>query len=111
MLEEKPQAELKLIVLPGPDRKRSERTYGYRLLYCNSRWDEPVCAALWQISGGRELYQIALEYDDRGQFIWHCTCADAIYRAADQGRVCKHVQGLLATDSRLPQPQFRKRSA
>lgn len=111
MPDEKPQTDWKLAVLPGPDRNRSERIYEYRLLHRSDRWDESGCAALWQVSGGRELYQIALERDDRGQFSWHCTCADAIYRAAEQGRVCKHVLGLLATDSRLPQPQFRKRSA
>lgn len=97
--------------LPGPTRQRSESVYEYRLVFCSQDLGRAGCHALWEVSGGREMYQIALEYDDRGQFIWHCTCADAIYRAAEQGRVCKHVQGLLATDSRLPRPQFRKRSA
>jgi len=41
-------------------------------------------------------YQIALERDEAGDNHLHCTCADAIYRAEDQGRWCKHVQGLFA---------------
>jgi hypothetical protein len=39
-------------------------------------------------------YQIALERDEGGYLQLHCTCADAIYRAGEQGRFCKHVQGL-----------------
>src|SRR5205085_4856090 len=47
---------------------------------------------------------------DRGRHAWHCTCADAVYKAEEQGRVCKHVQGLLEFGAALPRPQFMRRS-
>jgi hypothetical protein len=57
----------------------------------------------WEVSGGRMPYQIALERDETGTLRIHCTCADAVFRAEDEGRFCKHVRGLLqvgrATDS------------
>jgi hypothetical protein len=56
-------------------------------------------------------YQVALERDERGRHRWHCTCADAIYKAEEQGRVCKHVQGLLEFGAALPRPDFVRRSA
>jgi hypothetical protein len=40
-------------------------------------------------------YQIALERDEAGTLGIHCTCADAIFRAEEEGRFCKHVHGLL----------------
>jgi predicted nucleic acid-binding Zn finger protein len=40
-------------------------------------------------------YQIALERDEAGTLRIHCTCADAVFRAEDKGRFCKHVRGLL----------------
>ena len=33
------------------------------------------------------------------------------YRAEEQGRVCKHIQGLLDFAAALPRPQFLRRSA
>ncbi|MFL5329772.1 MAG: hypothetical protein ACJ8C4_12745 [Gemmataceae bacterium] len=84
------------VVLPGPDRKRQPGEYAYRLIYrCN---DSHVvgCLAAWEVDGGRDQYQVALEQQPGGWRVWHCTCADAVYRAEPQGRVCKHVLGLLA---------------
>jgi len=49
---------------------------------------------LWTVAGGRQAYQIALERDEKGNLRLHCTCADAIYRAEEAGRFCKHVRGL-----------------
>ena len=40
----------------------------------------------WEVSGGRMPYQIALERDDAGSLRIHCTCADAVFRAEDEGR-------------------------
>lgn len=40
-------------------------------------------------------YQIALERDEADNLRLHCTCADAVFRAEEQGRFCKHIQGLL----------------
>ena len=100
-----------LAVLPGPDRKRSRSVYRYRLAYRSNRPDQPGCSALWEVVGGRSQYQVALERDDAGRFFWHCNCADAVYRAEEQGRVCKHVQGLLDFGIGLPMPQFLRCSA
>ena len=81
--------------LPGPDRKRSRSKYGYRLTYRNPNRAVPGCVMSWDVMGGRMPYQIALERSEEGNLRIHCTCADAIYRAEDEGRFCKHVHGLL----------------
>jgi hypothetical protein len=86
--------------LPGPSRKRSEALYHYRLTYRNPRDDAVGCVMLWEVSGGRLPYQVALERDEAGSLHVHCTCADAIFRAEGEGRVCKHVQGLLQVSQR-----------
>jgi hypothetical protein len=49
----------------------------------------------WEVTGGRMPYQIALERGETGTLGIHCTCADAVFRAEDEGRFCKHVHGLL----------------
>jgi hypothetical protein len=100
-----------LAVLPGPDRKRSRSLYHYRLAYRTAYPEQSGCVALWEVIGGRMAYQVALERNDAGRFFWHCTCADAVYRAEEQGRVCKHVQGLLEFSAALPKPRFYRRSA
>jgi hypothetical protein len=82
-------------LLPGPDRKRVARPYGYRLTYRNPDADGVGCVMLWEVSGGRLHYQIALERDEMGGLRLHCSCADAIFRCESEGRVCKHVRGLL----------------
>jgi len=81
--------------LPGPDRKRTTSPYTYRLTYRNVRGAVPGCVMTWEVTGGRMPYQIALERDDAGTLRIHCTCADAVFRAEDEGRFCKHVHGLL----------------
>jgi hypothetical protein len=50
---------------------------------------------LWEVYGGREIYQITLERQPSGGLCWHCTCADAVYRGEDEPHTCKHVRGLL----------------
>jgi hypothetical protein len=82
-------------VLPGPDRKRVHAPYCYRLTYHNPCADGAGCVMLWEVSGGRLLYQIALERDEAGNLRIHCTCADAIFRCEAESRFCKHVHGLL----------------
>jgi hypothetical protein len=82
-------------LLPGPDRKRSRRLYGYRLIHRNDDPAAPGCVMSWEVCGGRMSYQIALERDEVGNLRLHCTCADAVFRAEEQGRFCKHVHGLL----------------
>ena len=106
-----PTPALYLTVLPGPDRKRTRSLYYYRIVYRDPRANEPGCVALWEVVGGRTAYQVALERDDAGRHFWHCTCADAVYRAEEQGRVCKHVRGLLAFGLDLPAPLELRRSA
>ena len=87
-------------LLPGPDRKRQARPYGYRLSYRNPDRDAAGCVMLWEVSGGRLCYQVALERDEAGALRLHCSCADAIYRGETEGRLCKHVRGLLDIGSR-----------
>jgi hypothetical protein len=82
-------------VLPGPDRKRSRSAYAYRLSYRNSAQTAAGCVMLWEVSGGRVPYQIALERDETGNLRLHCTCADAVFRAEEEGRFCKHIRGLI----------------
>ena len=48
-------------LLPGPGRKRTSRRYGYRLRYRNPDPDAAGCVFLWEVSGGRMPYQIAVE--------------------------------------------------
>ena len=86
---------LLITILPGPDRKRAESLYQYRVTYRNPEPDAPGCVLTWEVRGGRLTYQIALESDDAGRLRWHCDCADAVYRAEEEGRLCKHVLGLL----------------
>ena len=84
-----------IALLPGADRKRTEALYQYRLVYRHPQLDSEGCLLLWQVSGGRQAYQVALERDDRGRLQWHCTCADHVYRCEKvQNHVCKHVRGL-----------------
>jgi hypothetical protein len=87
-------------LLPGPDRKRLIRPYGYRLTYRNPASDAAGCVMLWEVSGGRLSYQIALERDEGGGLRLHCSCADAIFRGESEGRPCKHVRGLLEIGQR-----------
>jgi hypothetical protein len=84
------------ILLPGPNRKRREHSYVYRLKYLNLHPGTTGCLMTWEVEGGRLLYQIAVERESAGGLRCHCTCADAVYRAEENGRHCKHVRGFLA---------------
>ena len=97
-------------LLPGPSRQRIASPYGYRLTYRNPESAAPGCVMTWEVSGGRLLYQIALERDPAGNLRLHCTCADAIFRGEVEGRFCKHLLGLLelgrpANEARERSPQ------
>jgi hypothetical protein len=84
-----------IAMLPGPDRKRTETLYQYRLIYRHRQFNVEGCLLLWQVQGGRQSYQVALERDDRGQFLWHCTCADHTYRCETiENHACKHIRGV-----------------
>jgi hypothetical protein len=80
--------------LPGPSRKRTPSAYRYRLMYQNPDPEEAGCALLWEVEGGRDTYQVALERREDGELCWHCSCADAIFRGENQRHICKHVRGL-----------------
>jgi hypothetical protein len=80
--------------LPGPTRKRTPSAYCYHLTYRNPDPVQAGCTLLWDVFGGRQAYQIALEREAAGGLRWHCTCDDAVYRGEDQPHVCKHVRGL-----------------
>jgi len=93
-----PPAAVFLRQLPGPDRKRTPAWYRYSILYRNADAAQSGCAMTWEVHGGRDEYQISLERTARGERIWHCTCADAVYheQEANSPNLCKHVRGLLA---------------
>jgi hypothetical protein len=81
--------------LPGPDRARAQSPYSYQLTYRNPQPQASGCQMIWQVSGGRLVYQIVLEQNDRRKLLLHCSCADAVFRAEGEGRFCKHIRGLL----------------
>jgi len=82
-------------LLPGPTRKRTCSPYCFRLTHRNPVAAVAGCMLLWEVQGGREPYQVALERNENGRLRWHCTCADAVYRGEDERHVCKHVRALL----------------
>jgi len=85
------------VIVPGPDRKRLPAPYAYRIAYRNAEAGDGECAMVWEVYGGRLPYQIAAERTTDG-VVYHCSCADAVYRGEDNpGHVCKHVQALLDT--------------
>ncbi len=96
-----------LALLPGPDRRRSLTTYRYRLTYRSSERQAPGCVMLWEVTGGRLPYQIALERTREGDLQLHCSCADAVYRAEVEGRFCKHLNGLVEISRRQTQGSQR----
>ena len=100
-----------LTFLPGPDRKRSATRYLYHLTYRNPDPGACGCVMTWEVRGGRLLYQLAIERDKKGRLFCHCTCADAVFRAADQGRRCKHVSGFLEATRNLRQSAELRRGA
>jgi hypothetical protein len=82
--------------LPGPNRKRAQHAYVYRLKYLNTTAGEAGCVMSWEVHGGRLTYQMAIERQPNGELRCHCTCADSVFRAEAEGRSCKHVLGFLA---------------
>lgn len=104
--------------LPGPNRKRSTALYQYRVTYRNPTPSDPGCVMTWEATGGRLPYQVALERTARGDHLWHCSCADAVYRGGDYPtHKCKHVRAIsefvlvLSTPiHRLPEPTPNSRS-
>jgi hypothetical protein len=85
------------VLLPGPNRKRMPAPYQFNVSYRNPEPAEPGCVMTWQVNGGREEYQVALERTERGEMAWHCTCPDSVYSGEnDPDYCCKHVQGLQA---------------
>ncbi len=82
--------------IPGPDRKRTVRSYLFRVTYQTECPEETGCLMTLAVEGGREEYQLALERTEQGSLQWHCTCADAVYRGESEGKTCKHVRGLLS---------------
>lgn len=85
------------VVLPGPDRKRAPAPYLFRVTYKNPDLSEPGCVMTWNVTGGREEYQIAAERTADGHLNWHCTCPDAVYHGEYRhAYCCKHVHGLQA---------------
>ncbi len=90
------------ILLPGPDRKRSEQPYAYQVTYSDPDLVGSGCLMLWEVLGGRMSYQVALERDEHGGLHFHCTCADAVFRAEPENRFCKHVRGLLGVPQSSP---------
>ena len=92
-----PPADMLFADLPGPTRKRIPSPYCFRLTYRSAEPAAIGCVLLWEVQGGRETYQIALERQANGELVWHCTCADHVYRHEDApGFECKHVRGLRA---------------
>src|SRR5258708_1931037 len=89
-------ADVVFAALPGPTRKRTPSPYCYRLTYQNPDSLAEGCVLSWDVLGGRDVYQIALERQASGRLRWHCSCADAVYRGENRAHVCKHVRGLQA---------------
>ena len=94
--EDTPLLGILVTLLPGPDRKRNQSVYRFRITYRNPHPLEAGCVMTWEVTGGRHPYQIALERTEGGALHWHCTCADAVYRGeTEEAHVCKHVRGLV----------------
>lgn len=104
----KPPFALITLVLPGPDRKRTPAAYHFRVTYRNPEPGETGCVMTWDVTGGRDVYQIALERGADGRHLWHCTCEDAVYRHENRNdRHCKHVHGLMELFETLGNPVWR----
>ena len=80
--------------VPGPSRKRTPTPYCYRMTYRATEKQPCGCVCLWDVMGGRDIYQVALEREGNGGLRWHCTCADAAYRGEKRPHACKHVRAL-----------------
>ena len=110
-LPPKPSFALITLILPGPDRKRTPAPYHFRVTYRNPEPSEPGCVMTWEVLGGREAYQVALERAPEGHHRWHCTCADAVYHGENRNaHHCKHVQGLMELFDTIGNPVRRNRA-
>ena len=99
------------VVLPGPDKKRKPAPYLFRVTYRNPDPSEPGCVMTWNVTGGREEYQIAVERTDDGYLYWHCTCPDAVYHGENRDVYrCKHIHGLQALMDTIGNPVRRERA-
>lgn len=104
----KPSFALITLVLPGPTRKRTPAPYHFRITYKNPDPTEAGCVMTWEVLGGREAYQVALERADDGYHLWHCTCPDAVYHHENRNaHYCKHVQGLMELFDTIGNPVLR----
>ena len=65
----KPSFALITMLLPGPSRKREPAPYHFRVTYRNPDATEPGCVMTWEVLGGREGYQIALERTPAGEHV------------------------------------------
>ncbi len=99
------------VVLPGPDKKRKPAPYLFRVTYRNPDPSEPGCVMTWNVTGGREEYQIAVERTDDGYLYWHCTCPDAVYHGENRDvYLCKHIHGLQPLMDTIGNPVRRERA-
>ncbi len=111
--ENKPRAAFAIVtvVLPGPDKKRAPAPYMFRVTYRNPNPSEPGCVMTWNVTGGREEYQIAAERANDGHLNWHCTCPDAVYNGENRRAYrCKHIHGLQALMETTGNPVRRERA-
>jgi len=92
----KPSFTLLTMLLPGPDRKRTPSPYHFRVTYRNPHPSDVGCVVTWEVMGGRDEYQVALERTPDRDLVWHCSCPDAVYHGTyHNAHCCKHVQGLV----------------
>jgi hypothetical protein len=80
--------------LPGPSRQKLPSAYDYRCIWHNADRKAVGCLDVWEVHGGRDVYQIAVEQLPGGWRRWTCTCPNAVYTSEPLGRACKHVLGL-----------------
>ncbi len=105
----KPSLAVLTLVMAGPDRKRTPSLYHYRVTYRNPDPGELGCVMTWEVTGGRQPYALALERRAGNEFLWHCSCADAVYRGEDDpNHVCKHVAGLMDCTPTVPRVRRAK---
>jgi hypothetical protein len=106
----RPPFTLLLTTIAGPDRKRTPAVYQYRMVYRNPE-SVAGCRMVWEVSGGRTTYQVAVEKKENGEVAWHCTCPDAVYRGElTRHHVCKHVHGLLDCTLTEPPPPAQEQA-
>jgi predicted nucleic acid-binding Zn finger protein len=78
----------------------STANYTFRRVFSAEPGVREGCLGVWEVLGGKENYQIAIEAVAGGWQQWHCTCPDAVYRSGPIGRACKHVVALRKANPR-----------